>query len=218
MNARSFWRTVTGALLLAPCIVQAAIVVYTSQSAFLSAVGNSAIDTFNDLGIGESLATPQSRTAGSYGYTASVGPDSNFLTAGDLPGDTWLSTNVLTDLITFSGFGSEVRGVGGFFFGTDIAGNSTPGASLTVTALDASGSLVQALLNPSPSSFLGFVSDGAFNALTVSAGGPGAWATVNDLTIGAAPNTGGGGTVPEPSSALMALLGLGLLASQRRRG
>jgi len=190
---------------------------YTSQASFLAAIASVGVDTFDDLDPTTSLATPQNRSAGAYSYTASVGPSGIFFPASDDGVDVWLSSFSRTDTITFGNFSAGVRGVGGFFFGSDVFGLSTAAASLTITATDASGTSTQVLLNPSTSSFLGFVSTGALTSLTVAVGVAGSgedlvWPTINNLTLGTA-----AAAVPEPETYALMLGGLGLLGWTARR-
>jgi hypothetical protein len=200
------------ALLLTASAARADITVYTSQTSFLAALSAPGVDTFDDLSI-QSYASPLARTAGSYGYTASTTLTPFFYGAGT-PGDTWLSTNTNTDTVTFSNFSSGVRGVGGQFFGSDIFGAFAPGATLTLTATDASGTVTQTLLNATTASFLGFVSDGALASLTLTGGQQGGiWPTVNNLTLGAAPVP----AVPEAQTWAILLAGLGMVALLARR-
>ena len=109
------------ALLLAASAAQADITVFTSQSAYLAAAGNTGVDTFDDLPI-DALDSPLNRNAGSYAYTASSVGVSPILYGAGTGSDNWLSTNNRNDSVVFSNFSSAVRGVGGFFFGSNSAG------------------------------------------------------------------------------------------------
>jgi hypothetical protein len=199
----------------------ATLTVYTTQSSFLAAVSGTATDSFNNLPAGTS-ASPLSRQAGSYGYTLSVLPDTQFIGDGSHvpPGlvyaagsaaDTWLSTNAATDTLRFAGL-SGLRAIGGLFFGSDVDGLFQSGASLSLVATDSGGSITRTLSNPGTTTFLGFVSDGPLVSLNVSATQPAfgsTWVAVNDLTL-AAP-------VPEPQTYLLMLAGLGVVAGMARR-
>jgi len=113
-----------------------------------------------------------------------------------------------------------VRGVGGLFFGTNESGlfANTP-ANLTVTATDAGGSFAQVLINPTTTTFLGFVSTSSLISLTVwvgsqGVGTAGVWPTVNNLTLGTV------AAVPEPETVALMLAGLaftGVVARRRRQ-
>jgi hypothetical protein len=198
------------ALLLTANAAHADITVYTSQTSFLAALSAPGVDTFDDLTI-QPYASPLARTAGSYSYTASTVLTPFFYGAGT-SGDGWLSTN--TDTVTFANFSSDVRGIGGQFFGSNIFGAFAPGASLTLTATDASGTVTQTLLNATTATFLGFVSDGALTSMTLMGGQQaGTWPTVNNLTLGAAAVT----TVPEAQTWAILLAGLGVVALLARR-
>lgn len=199
------------AALLAAGAAQAEIAAYTSQSAYLGAVGATGVDTFDDLPL-EALGTPLDRAAGAFAYTASITNGAGY-GASDDDADMWLATGDVADVITFADFGTGVAGAGGFFFGSDLFGYSQPIASITITATDSGGTTVTHVIdNPGTGSFVGFVSTTSLTSLAVSVG-PGAdgFATVNDLHISA--------PVPEPATVGLMLAGLGVLgcAARRRR-
>ena len=204
------------AIVAAPTAAHAQFTVHTSLASFLAAVGANGTDTYTGFSIVGSTPSPINRSAGAYNYTASA-TTSSFFGAGTTA-NPWLSTNTATDAITFSAFSSTVRGIGGNFFGSNIAGAFLAG-DITLTATNASGSMVQTLINASTSTFLGFVSSSAITSLVVSSVQPtGAflWPTVDNLILAEARP---GSVVPEPST--YALLGTGLLfiggISRRRR-
>jgi hypothetical protein len=217
MKLKSLLAPIAAAALLASAAsAQAALTVYTTQASFLAAISASGVDTFDDLDPTAPLATPQSRTAGSYSYTASVGPTSTFFPAGTLGGDAWLGTDNRTDTVTFSGFSAGVRAVGGYFFGSDISGLFTGAQVITVQATDGSGSSTQSLLTPTTGSFIGFVSSGAMTSLQTWVGVQGTgqasvWPTINNLTLGTV------AAVPEPQTYALLLGGLGLVGFMARR-
>ncbi|WP_409032240.1 PEP-CTERM sorting domain-containing protein [Janthinobacterium sp. CG_23.3] len=198
-------------LLMAASAAQADITVYTNQSAYLAAVGNTGVDSYDDLPI-DSVDGPLARTAGAYNYVASSGPASPILYGAGEGGDNWLTANARRDTITFDGFSSGVRGVGGFFFGSNLFGDYTYSDTITLTATDAQGHFVSYDLDvPDRSSFLGFVSTDDFTQVTLAAGDqPGVWATANDLHLSVS-------AVPEPGTYAMLLAGLGLLGFMSRR-
>lgn len=207
-------QALTAAVLLsAAAAAQADITTYTSQAAFNAAVGNRGVDTFNDLSI-DLLPESLSRTAGSYSYTASA-PGSQLYGAGGA-GDGWLSTNRATDTILFNGFMPGVTAAGGFFFGSDIAGQWVEGSTVIVHASDGVDSADFTISNSGVTSFVGFSSTRGLVSLSmesVSATGP-IWNTANNFTLGQVQ------AVPEPAEYAMLLAGLLSLgwAARRRRG
>jgi len=193
----------------------AALTVFTSQSTFLAQLSNTGVDTFDDLAR-TLLADPLSRTAGTYSYSVSAGPRSDLFPGGS-GSDVWLASDNRFDTIQFSNFTSAVRGVGGLFFGTNESGlfTNTP-SSFTVTATDASGSSSQVLVNPTTTTFLGFISASVLSSLTVwvgtqGIGTAGVWPTVNNLTIGTVT------AVPEPQTVALMLAGLAFTGAVARR-
>ena len=199
---------------------EAAIAVYKTQASYLAAISAPGVDTFDDLNPTGALATPQTRIAGPYAYTASAGPERQFFPAGEVRGDVWLSTFRRTDSITFSEFSSGVRGVGGFFFKTDESGLfSSATARINFSITDASGTVQDKLDDSTLMSFLGFVSTGPFISLKLwvadeGFGVDGVWASVNDLTLGAAAVAP---PIPEPETYALMLGGLALLGALTRR-
>lgn len=206
------------ALLAASGAAQAAITVHTSQASFLAAVSAAGTDSFDDLSLAGTIAGPLARMAGSHSYSASVGPgSSSFYPAADGAVDIWLASNNRQDTITASGFSSGVSAVGGYFFGSNNVGLSTPATEITVRATDAGGTTTELLLNPGTATFRGFVSTGGLTSLTLWVGanqGVGevdVFPTLNDLTL----------AVPEPQSYALMLGGLALLgwaARPNKRG
>lgn len=192
--------------LLGAVPASAAPIVYTDQAAFLAAVSNVGVDTFDDLGVNNLGVNSLNRSAGPYTYSASV--DLSTFWGLDSAGDTWLSTEQAGGVVTFDSFSPEVQGFGAFFFATTQAGGviSWP---VTVTANDASGGTTTVTLSDLlPTTFLGFVSDGALTSVTVATSDGGFWPTVNDLHLASAPVDA---NVPEPAS--VALFATGLLAA-----
>jgi hypothetical protein len=207
-----------GALVVAPRAASAQITVHTTQAPFLAATLNRATDTFNDL-TQAAFASPLNRAAGAYSYR-STSTSGQFFPSGSVA-DGWLSADAATDVVTLSNLSSTVRGVGGFFFGTDINGAFSTGVSIVVTATSGAFTATQTLTGTTLSTFLGFTSVGAFTTFTIQAVQPASgdfvWASMNDLTLGTlAPNT----VVPEPSSLMLfgsALLILAVTQQRRRR-
>ncbi|MES2128171.1 MAG: PEP-CTERM sorting domain-containing protein [Pseudomonadota bacterium] len=199
-------------VLLASGTTQAAITVYSSQASYLAAISSPGVDTFDDLII-DSAPTPLARHAGAYTYTAAAGPKSDFYGAGD-GADHYLSTDNSSDTITFSNFGANVRGVGGFFFGSEVRGFYLAGGTMQLTATDTSGTVTQLIINSNTSSFRGFVSTGALSTVTLTSASPAThWVSANNLTLGVS-------AVPEPETygmLLAGLAGLGFVARIKRR-
>jgi len=217
MNFKTVLAPATLAALLATSGAQAAISIYTTEASFLAAVGSGVgVDTYDDLDFTQPLATPISRTAGSFAYTASAGPLSNFFPAGDVASDIWLATNNRTDTMTLNGFSAGAAAVGGLFFRSSGAGLSTATpATINIRATDSFGAIVtQAQVNPANTSFVGFVSNGTISSIEVfvgtqGTGTAGVWPTINNLTVAAAG--------PEPESYALMLAGLGLVGWLVRR-
>ncbi|MBV9880027.1 MAG: PEP-CTERM sorting domain-containing protein [Gemmatirosa sp.] len=204
-----------GALLGAPVAARAQFTVYTDLASFLAATSHAGTDGFDDLVAGP-VSTPLARSAGAFGYVATANTTDFYATGQGA--DAWLSTNTSTDVVTFSGFGSTVRGVGGFFFGTDLDGVFRPNTSLTLRATDAGGTTTWTLADAVVGSFVGFVSTGPITSLTVETVLPPndlAWPTVNDLVLAEAASS----TVPEPTTLPVlgaGVVALGLLVRRRR--
>jgi hypothetical protein len=204
-------------LMFATSAAHAALTTYTSQSAYLSAVGATGVDTFDDLWI-EPYDTPFARTAGDISYVATTGPGNpRAYGASDDDIDWYLTPSRATDSVTFSSFGTPVAGAGGYFWGSDGGGYTVFAPYITVTAIDSTGAtLTYTITDPVPSSFLGFVSDARIVSLSVATGdqtgadGYPIWPTVNNLHLS-------GAAVPEPGTYAMLLAGLGMLGWTARR-
>ena len=179
---------------------------YTDLAAFLAATTGAGTDSFDDLSLTDVTPSPLVRTAGAFGYTATVNTTS-FFGAG-APADRWLSTNTATDIVTFSGFGSGVRGVGGLFFGSDVGGAFRPGSSIILTAFTMSGRSSRTVVDATLATFIGFVAQSDILSFTVEAvqplDGSFIWPAVNDFVLA-------GEVVPEPATWTMMVLGFGML-------
>jgi hypothetical protein len=201
------------ALVASTAPAQAALTVFTSQSAFLAAVSTPGVDTYAGFSITGTTATPIVRTAGAYGYTAATPGD--FFGAGTT-GDPWLSTNTATDTITFNTFTGGVQAIGGNFFGSNIAGAFLAG-NVTLVATDSLGATsTQTITGATVGSFLGFLSTGSMTSLTLTAvqGAAPLWPTVDNLTLARRPAVG---AVPESSTWLMMIAGFGIIGGAMRR-
>jgi PEP-CTERM motif len=186
---------------------------YTSAASFAAATTAPGVDTFAGFSITGSTPSPITRTAGAYTYSAAAST-SSFFGAGTTA-NPWLSTNIATDSITFSGFSAGVNAVGGNFFDSDIAGAFALG-DITLTATDSTGSTTFTITGATTNSFLGFVSStGSILSLVVSAVQPASpiWPTVDNLTLAKALVT----AVPEPETYALMLAGLGVLGFVARR-
>ena len=184
MAGRALSALVVAGLLSLAGTARAAITVYANQAAFLAAVSAPATDSFNDLPLG-GAPSPLARAATIVPYSYTAASTSAFYMAGTLA-DVWLSTINATDTITFGAIPPNVRGIGGFFFATDVIGDPAAG-NVTLIATDGSGPVTQTIVGATTSSFVGFVSDGALTSLKVNAEQVGAvWPTVNNLVLAAA--------------------------------
>ena len=194
----------------------AAVVVFTSQAAFNAATTAPGVDTFTGFSVTGSTPSPISRSAGAYSYSAAA-ETTTFFGAGSVA-NPWLSTNTATDSITFSGFASIIRGVGGNFFGSDISGLFAPG-DIVLSLTDSSGVTSHTIIGALTSSFVGFVSDGAITSLTIESVQPAStflWPTVDNFTLA----QGLTSAVPEPSTWAMMILGfagVGFMTYRRRK-
>jgi hypothetical protein len=221
MLKKSYFATAALSILLASVgSAEAAITVYKTQASYLAAISAPGVDNYDDLDPTDTLATPQGRDAGVYKYTASTAPAEEFFPAGSQGGDVWLSTTLRKNSITFDTFSPSVRGVGGFFFRSDEFGalSSAP-ATINFSATDATGTKTDFLADPTQSSFLGFVSTGPFISMKLwvgdeGVGVDGVWASVNDLTLGAAAVAP---PIPEPETYALMLGGLAMLGALKRR-
>lgn len=198
-------------LTLAANAAQAQIVVYTDRNAFMAAVSSPGTDTFNDLPIAP-IAGIQNRMAGAHSYTAAVGPISPYFYPAGSAGDVWLATNNLYDTMTFTPVTAGVNAIGGYFFGTDVAGQFQPGSDIQLVANFGSGQQAYTINNATTSSFIGFISlgDSLVNLMVSSTGVDSCWPTANDLVLGITP-------IPEPASYSMLLAGMLTLAWLARR-
>lgn len=201
-----------------PQRVSAQFTTYTTLASFLAATTKAGTDSFENLSLTASTPSPLARNAGAFSYTVTVNTTS-FVGSGS-SADRWLSTNTATDIITFSGFGPGVRGIGGSFFGTGASGAFSANTTILLTARTASGMSTQTLLNTTLSTFLGFVASADLLSLTVEAvqptGNTFAWPTVNDLVLA---NGAASSVVPEPATWMLLVNGLAgvvLLVTWRR--
>ncbi len=195
-------------LLCAASAAHGAITLYTDQAAFLAAVTAPGVDTFDDL-TQTFYPSPLLRNAGPYTYTVSAPNDLYGVGSGS---DTWLATDLRDDTMTFSNFSPNIGAFGGNFFGTDVAGEFTPG-NVVLTAVDGT-SLSYTLKDATPTSFVGFVSTTPLSSVLLSTDGGLYWPTANNVTLASPAAVV---TVPEPGAASLVLGGLGIVGFMTRR-
>ena len=195
-------------LALATATSARAFTIYTSSSAFLSAISASNYtETYNGFTYQASPVPPQNFSSNGFSYTAITGSGNFYMINNS---DRWLSTFDVTS-ITFTNFSANVSAIGGNFFATDFfeAYTNTP-ISIRATLVDSS-TFTTNYLPGSPNSYLGMTFTTNISSLIISNAPPAAeFMTVNNLTVG----------VPEPSTyALlgMAAAGLAGYALRRRR-
>ena len=205
-------------LLITPgAALKAQVSSYSSLSAWLAAVSSPGLDTFNDLSSDPNNTPPSlSRSAGTYSYVARA--TEGLFVVGPA-GDSWLSTNTASDALQLDSFTSTVRGIGGFFFGTDIDGAVVSTGTLRVSWSTSAGNGFLDLVNPSTSTFFGLVANGSLTSLSVRDLTPDDdalfWPTANNLRLAALPPAAT--VVPEPSTYALVGTALGMLALVRRR-
>jgi len=201
------------ALVTAPAGAHAAFTVFTTEASFLAAVTAPGVDTFAGFPTTTFTASPITRSAGPYPYSASS--TTSFFGVGT-PANPALSTNTDTDVITFFNLGAA-NAIGGFFFGSDIENNFVT-ATMVLTATDSLGAVSTQTIVTSPTSFVGFLSNGTIASLVVGTAMPGEFIfpTVDNLTIALAAVT----PVPEPESWSLLVAGLAALSfcARRKRG
>ena len=210
-------RTSLGGLLACICLAivstgaHAGITVFTSEAAFLAAVSAPGVDTFTGLSTTVVTASPISRAAGPYTYSASSA--TGFFAAGTAANPA-LSTNSDTDAIAFFNLSGGASAIGGLFFGSDLQGSFVASA-VVLTATDTLGAISTQTFVAAPTSFIGFVSTGAIATLVFSTSMPGnfVFPAVDNLTIAVARVT----PIPEPGTWTLLLAGLAVLAFCARR-
>ena len=189
----------------------AASITYTDQSVFNAAVTGQV--TRNFAALNGYYPSPLDVSFSGYTISASANGIGPGLFVGN-PGGLF-STNPVNVPLTFTFTGTLPTAVGGLFFTTDVNFNALS-STLTVSLND--GTFINL---PAPSAlnltgaFAGFTSDVGITSLVV--GGPFstslAFATVTSLYVASGPSA----TVPEPSTALMSVVGLLGLVVYRKR-
>ncbi len=213
MHVRSLAGIACAAILgLVPATAQAQFTTYTSLASYLAAISGPATDTYDDLApLGSQGTGELNRTVGAYSYRAT---NAEFFTVGTIA-DVWLSSNFVGSAITLNNFSSNVRGVGGYVFSTDIDGFVITPSRVIVRYANAGGTFTSTLTNPTSSSFFGVTSSSAITSFeVVDQTDGGGWSTINDLVLGGSPSV-----VPEPATYALVAAGLAVMgvASKRRR-
>lgn len=199
-------------LVIAASAAHADITVFTTEASFLAAVTAPGVDNFTGFSTTSATASPITRAAGPYTYSASSA--TGFFGAGGVANPA-LSTNTDTDVITFFNLSGGPSAIGGLFFGSDIGG-SFVAASVVLTATDTLGATATRTFVATSTSFIGFVSTAAIATLVFGTSMPGAFVfpAVDNLVIAAAaPVT----AIPEPETYALMLAGLAALSLVRRR-
>lgn len=209
-------------LLVLLCVahsVNAAVTVYTDETAFLNALppGSFFTESFD----GE---TPGTIASLSYAQallglniapvSPGIGSNLYIYPVQGSPGDIAVSASsfapVTPLIVTFTG-AEPVTAFGGYFIGSDPAGN-TVASSVNLSA-DIGGSTYSAPVINTPSSssvFRGYITNsGSFNSFTFDDPAADFWGGLTSVTIGT--------TVPEPGVTLLITLAGVCFALQRRR-
>jgi len=163
---------------------------YTSSASFLS---NVAAGAYTESFTGVAETPPATFTGGAFSYAISA-------PQGMFGFDDFISTNQINEAITISFTGASVFAIGGNFFATDI-NPDFQSVSMTVTLSD--GTVETFKPATLSDSYRGFVSTVAITSLTLGGPGQSLYASLDNLTVGAAVPA-----IPEPTT--WALLGLGL--------
>lgn len=179
----------------------ASTVTYTSSGTFLPLVAPGAYtETFT--GFGNPPGTTTSFSGGGFAYDASS--DLGLYLEGG-----FLGTNLPDRALTITFTGADVFALGANFYATDIS-DAFQAVALTITLSD--GTITSFTPTSVGDSYRGYVSDAPIASLVISAPGQSLYAGLDNLTVGRA-----AAAVPEPTSWILAGLGLaGLLVARRR--
>jgi len=187
------------ALTLLSASAFATTTVYTSASTFLAAVAPGAYFQNFD-GLDDPAPGAAAFSGGGFSYTA-FAPQDLYVGGG------FLGTSQISEALTLTFTSGNVTAIGGNFFISDYNDNFQ---SVSVTLNLNDGTSVTWTPTTFADSYRAFTSDVAILSLTMSGPGPSLYASIDNLTVGAA-------AVPEPGT--WALMGLGLagLATLARR-
>jgi len=193
----------------------AGIILVHDRSAFGATTTRSGTDDFEDLEASQ-VEGELERTAGSYSYHVAAGPSDAGFYPATFNGDTFLTSTMASDVLTFRGFAPDVFAFGGSFFATDAYGALVPGHTIELTAASGSDRIAYTLDGSSLSAFFGFISTNALTEITLRTIGEQGnvyWATANNVVLATNDSVA---PVPEPSSHAMLLTGLAAAAFARR--
>lgn len=179
----------------------AATSTYTTSGAFLANVQPGFYtEDFTSLGT-PGPSSPIAFSSGGFTYTIS--------SPGDLYASGFLGTNTGYDVLTIAFTSGNVTAVGANFYPT-LIGDAFFAAAMNIVLND--GTNVSFTPGSANDSYRGFTSDQAITSLTLTVSH-----VANETLYAGLDNLTVGGAVPEPTSVLLAGLGLaGLLVARRR--
>ena len=177
---------------------------YTSSGLFLPHLAaGSYTESF------DGLSSPPSGTAdfssGGFAYTASAPTHGIYLDGG------FLGSSQIDEAVNISFTSGNVKAIGANFFATNI---SDEFQSVSLSLLLSDGTSETFTPTSLADSYRGFVSDAFITSLTISGPGASLYAGLDNLTVGTTPSRT---NVPEPTSVLLAGLGLAAAFVTRRR-
>lgn len=186
----------------------AAVMTFTDDSAFRSALLVSGTDTFDGLS-DQTPINPLYRSAGPYTYDVAATGDGLFVL--QLGGDAWLSTATTGNVLTLSGFSAPIHGAGGNFFATDLPGEFLTDFPVELVYIFAGETVSFTITPQTTGDFFAVLGDSSLLQLVIrnvdGAEFP-QFVTVNDLVIGT--------DTPEPAAWILTSLGICALAGLRR--
>ena len=202
---------------------KAALTFYGSNATFAAATTTLAVDAYTDLfTIPFSVVyiiSPQTRTIGSFSYTATA---NGGFTIFDFGLDPELLARSSAATMVFNGFTGAPSAIGGNFWGNDFAINQTLATNFVLEVSDSNGGTLSVIVGGNGfSNFVGFTTDsGSITSLSIAAELPntaGASVTVDNFTLGANAALLPPAPIPEPETYAMMLAGLGLTGFVARR-